>query len=117
MPRKTTTVKQEAIEEVVAVLPDTSPVDVSDLADDIETIRHAKAEIKKWEDVLDAARDKIKGRMGHHEEGVIDGVVVVSWKWRQVTRLDHGAIRASVDPEVLKHFERHSAERRFEVRD
>lgn len=102
---------------MTAHLPDESPIDISDMADALETIRLGKLEIEKWKDVVEAAKDKIKGRMGHHETGTVNGETIVTWKWNDVTRLDHTAIRATVDPETLKHFEYTNSERRFVVKE
>lgn len=95
----------------------TGPVDISDLADDRETLRLAKAEMAKWKDVADAAAAKIQERLGDAEVAVIDGRPVATWKRREVTRVDVKTLRADVPAEVLAPYLKTTTERRFELCD
>lgn len=104
-------------EKTVIEIPMTVPVD--DLADDLETIRLAKAEQRKWRDVQDAATEKVKERLGEAEVGTVGGRTAVKMSHRDVTRVNVAKLRADMSDELLaaRGYLRTTVERRFELTD
>jgi hypothetical protein len=79
--------------------------DLSPLADTLETLRVARAEIAKWTDVKNAAEERIKEALGDDTEGTIDGHAVVTWKPSAAPLvLDVKALQAQLPAEVLAPF-------------
>lgn len=95
----------------------TEPVDLTDIADTLETYRQAKAEIAKWKDVAAAAEERIKAKLGDAETGKIHGLTAVTWKMHDDTRLDTKRLRADLPPALLAPYMTTKPVRRFEVRD
>lgn len=96
-----------------------APVPIDDLADDLETIRLAKAEQRKWRDVQDAATEKVKERLGEAEVGTIGGRTAVRMPHREVTRVSVAKLRADMSDSLLatRGYLRTTVERRFELVD
>lgn len=84
-------------------------VKIDALADDVETIRLAKAEQEKWKAVEDAARGRLEAAMGEAEEGTVAGRVVVKLAHRTRRGLNQAKTKefleaAIPDPELRAQF-------------
>jgi predicted phage-related endonuclease len=93
------------------------PVEIDDLADQLETVRLAKAEIEKWKSVKEAAEEAVKNRLGDNEVGTVGGRHAVEWKHHVKTRVDVKRLRAEIPPEVIDPYLITTTERRFEIKD
>lgn len=91
-------------------------VDIADLADAREAYRRAKIEIRKWQDVADAAKGKITERLGDAEIGTVDGYVVLTYKRSTRTTVDTKRLREDMG-DLLAPYLRTSEVRSFELVD
>ena len=59
----------------------------------VASYRAANAEIKKWEEVRQAARERLEEMMGDAEEGVYERKVIVHFVKVESWRLDQKAVK------------------------
>ena len=95
--------------------PQYQPVPIDDLADDLETIRQAKAKAKEWTLLADVLMALVKERIGPAAEATVSGRPVVRRSERQVTRLDTKTLRAEVPADVLAPYLTTTTEVRYEM--
>lgn len=54
--------------------------DLTNLAAEVESLRVARLNIAKWNEVKEAMEERIKEAMGDEPEGTIDGHTVITYK-------------------------------------
>lgn len=92
-------------------------MDITEHADDVQTIRVAKAEIAKWKAVQEAAEEKVKAALGDAESGEIDGHTVVKYQTYASSSFDVKKMRAEVPAVIWGPYVRATTPRRFTVAD
>lgn len=93
----------DALAEVYPTGEPDSTLALDDLAETVAEWKWAKAEVKAVEEAEAEAAAAIKAALGEHENGTVDGQLVVSWRTQSGTRLDTKALRAT-EPELAERF-------------
>lgn len=82
----------------------------------VNELRHARAQIAKWQEIADAYRSTIEQLMGQHDTATVDGQPVVHWTHVKSTRLDQSLLK-SLHPEVFAECQSATTSRRFALAD
>jgi putative phage-type endonuclease len=93
----------DALAEVYPTGEPESTLALDDLAETVAEWKWAKAEVKAAEEAEAEAAAAIKAALGEHENGTVDGQLVVSWRTQSGSRLDTKALRAA-EPELAERF-------------
>lgn len=82
----------------------------------VEALRYIKDRRAELKELEDRARPAVEQALGDATEGILDGRVVVTWKYHKRSALDQQALKASF-PDIYEVCRRTSEVRRFEVVD
>lgn len=75
----------------------------------------AKAKVKEWQEIADAAAEQVKNALGEAEVGLVDGKEVVRWTVVESKRIDTKKVRELLPAPALALVEVTSTSRRFSI--